>query len=209
MNGYKILLPQQEDSIELINLNTNYFAKAEQTNKSLNIPDEMYRYYAEYITRKALALKQILIAKQNNEIIGFLIWEDYLKPLVEGIMANPEVYKLIEPELAYVELLEKELNKNYQFIENECAKLMQAGVLPEFHNQGIATALAEKAIANIKKKGYKYIIADCTAANSWQVLFKLGFDILTEINYSDFEYENVKTFAELKGKRRLVMKYLY
>ena len=208
MSEVQILLPVQNDLIELINLNTNYFAKAEQSNKALKIPDEMYRNYAEHITKKALTLEQILFAKQNNEIIGFLIWEDYCKPLVEGIKANPEVYKLIEPELAFVELLEKELNVRYQFSEKECAKLLQAGVLPEFHNKGIATALAGKAISNIKEKGYKYAIADCTADNSWKVLFKLGFEILIEISYSDFEFQGVNTYAELEGKSRLVFRQL-
>lgn len=206
MSEVQILLPVQNDLIELIYINTNYFAKAEQTNNALKIPDEMYRNYAEYITIKALALEQILIAKQNNEIIGFLIWEDYCKPLVEGIKGNPEVYKLIEPELSFVEQLEKELNNKYQFKENECSKLMQACVLPEYQNHGIATAIAEKAITKIKDKWYKYVIADCTADNSWQVLFKLGFEIITEISYSDFEYNGVRTFAELKGMRRLVIK---
>ena len=85
---------------------------------------------------------------------------------------------------------------------------MQAGVLPEFQNKGIATALAEKAITNIIDNGFKYAIADCTADNSWQVLIKFGFETLTEISYSDFVYNNIKTFAELEGKRRLVIKHL-
>ncbi|MBI5325323.1 MAG: GNAT family N-acetyltransferase [Ignavibacteriae bacterium] len=205
---YQILNPVENDLKDLINLNTFYFAKTEQTNKVLNIPDNMYLNYAEYITKKALDSDQISIAKHNGNIIGFLIWEDYCKPLVEGITGNPDVYKIIAPELEFVELLEKELNKKYQFKEYECAKLMQAGVLPEYHNQGIATSLAEEAIANINRKGYKYIIADCTADNSWQVLLKLGFKILTEIAYSDFEHNGSKTFAVLEGKRRLVIKQL-
>ena len=208
MIDYQILLPKSNDLIELINLNTNYFAKAEQTNKALKIPDEMYRNYAEYILTKALQSEQILIAKQNENIIGFLVWEDYCKPLVEGIKGNPDVYKLIEPELEFVGQLEKELNKKYKFNENDCAKLMQAGVLPEFHNIGIASALADSAIKDIVKRGFKYAIADCTADNSWQVLFKLGFEILTEISYYDFVYNGIKTFAELEGKRRLVIKHL-
>lgn len=206
--SYQISLPLKKDLIELINLNTNYFAKEEQTNKALKLPDELYRNYAEYTCAKALNLGQIIIAKHNDKIIGFLIWEDYCKPLVEGIKGNPEVYKLIEPELAFVGQLEKELNNRYKFKKKECAKLMQAGVLPEFQNKGIATALAENAITNIIDNGFKYAIADCTADNSWQVLYKLGFEILTEISYSAFEYNEVKTFAELKGKRRLVIKHL-
>ncbi|TAL68762.1 MAG: GNAT family N-acetyltransferase [Bacteroidetes bacterium] len=209
MNNFKIIKPGKDDLIELINLNTYYFAKAEQTNKALKIPDDMYRNYAEHITKKVLDQNQILVAKKNKKILGFLIWEDYCKPLVEGIKGNPEVYKLIQPEIAFVEELEKPLIEKFQFKVNDCAKLMQAGVLPEYQNKGIASELAERAINEIIKRGFKYIIADCTADNSWQLLKKFGFDILTEIAYSDFEFNGVKTFSSLIGKRRLVIKKLH
>lgn len=208
MDETKIILPADNDLNELIEINTYYFAKAEQTNKALKIPDEMYRNYAEHITTKALKQNQIIVAKQNEKILGFLIWEDYCKPLVEGIKANPDVYKLIAPEITFVELLEKKLKENYQFKVGECAKLMQAGVLPEYQNKGIASQLAIRAIEEIKERKYKYVIADCTAENSWHLLIKFGFEILTEIAYSDFVFEGVKTFSSLIGNRRLIIKEL-
>ena len=208
MNQIQIVNPVVNDLTELININTYYFAKIEQTNKALNIPDEFYRNYAEFITEKALNFNQILVAKQDDKIIGFLIWEDYCKPLVEGIKGNPEVYKLIAPEISFVELLEKKLNEIHKFKIGECAKLMQVAVLPGFQNRGIASKLASSAIDIIKECEYKFIIADCTADNSWQLLIKFGFEILTEIPYSDFDYDGKNVFSEIKGKRRLVIKHL-
>ena len=122
---------------------------------------------------------------------------------------NPVVYKLIAPELKFVELLEKKLNDKYDFNENECARLLQVAVIPEYQNSGIAKMLAEKAINDITSSEYKYIIADCTAENSYQILLNFSFETISEILYKDFEYEGIRTFGELIGKRRLVIKRLF
>jgi ribosomal protein S18 acetylase RimI-like enzyme len=166
----------------------------------------MYRIYAEHITKKAYSKKQILIAKEIIYFTGYLIWEDFHNPLVEGMTPNPEVYKMIAPEITYVEMLEENLHKVIDTDKNRIARLTQVAVIPVYENRGIATMLADKAISQIIERNYQYIIADCTADNSWHILEKLGFKIISEIAYKDFNYEGENPFSDLQGTRRLVLK---
>jgi ribosomal protein S18 acetylase RimI-like enzyme len=205
-NILTISAPDIQDIDKLISMNCEYFAKSEQTNIALNIPEKHYRNYAGFITHKSFESGKILVAKTDGKIVGYLIWEDYSIPLVTGIKGSLEVYNLIKPEIAFVEEMENNLSDYPEFNVTDCAKLMQVAVLPEYQKEGIATKLASYAINEIIDSGYKIIIADCTAENSWHILVKLGFDSISEISYSDFEFERKRPFAELEGKRRLVIK---
>jgi GNAT superfamily N-acetyltransferase len=208
MNTILISQPEPELLNDIISINIEYFSHAEQTNNALNVPKEIYRNYAEHITMKASGEGQLLVARKNDSVVGYLIWEKVSEPLVTGMKTNKEVYKLIAPELAFVELLEAEFKKKYNIPDKECARLMQAAVLPEEQNKGIATSLVRRAIEDIRNKNYNYIIADCTADNSWRILLKFDFKIVCELTYSDFEYAGSNPFKKLKGKRRLVIKEL-
>jgi ribosomal protein S18 acetylase RimI-like enzyme len=201
---FSIRIALIQDLEQIVEIISGYYSKSEQTSVALNIPSDLYRSYAEHIGLKAIQLIQALIAEYEGKVIGYIIWEDYCIPFYVGMKPNPDIFKIIEPEIEFVEQLESKLD--IEFKEYDCAKLSQAAVLPDYQNKGIATALIKEAINQICLKDYKYILADCTAENSWHILSKLGFEIVNEIAYSDFIFNERKPFGELSGKRRLVIK---
>ncbi len=208
MKDIQIIMPDKNDIDELVAINTEFFAVEEQTNRALGIPSALYRNYARHISDKAYELGQALLAKKEGRIAGFLIWEDFCDPLVSGLPPDPKIYEMIEPELAFVELLEQPIREKYDFKQNDCARLMQVAVLPGYQHKGIATSLALRAIDDISARDYRFIIADCTSEFSYKILKKLGFTVVSRVPYTEFVFKGVKTFGKAKGKRRMVIKSL-
>ncbi|MCX6154322.1 MAG: GNAT family N-acetyltransferase [Candidatus Kapabacteria bacterium] len=205
-----ISIANSDDSKEILGIMMSVFAKTEPTSMALNIPDEHYRRYAEYIIDKGIYQQQIFIAKNDKVITGYAIWEDYEEPLVLGLPPNKDIYKMIEPELEFVNLLENELDNIIDFDKSKCMRISQAAVLPHYQGQGIAKALINFIIKEnsiiISEKNYKFVIADCTVENSFTILNKLGFDSIIEINYVDFTCNGFNPYKNLNGIRRLMLK---
>jgi len=93
----KIQTAELSDANQIIELISGYYSKSEQTSIALNIPSDSFKIYAEHVTSKAIILNQIEIAKLEDKIIGYLIWEDYCVYLHEGMKPNPDIFKIIQP----------------------------------------------------------------------------------------------------------------
>lgn len=201
---------KENDVHDIIELMCDFFYYAEPTTRILNIPMNNYRYYAEHITNKAFQEDSCIVAKDilKNNIAGYVIFEDKVKPLIIGLKGDEKIYDIIAPEIAINEELEKEFWEKYDFKHGECINLLQGAVRPEYQRTGIATLLVREAIQNAISRGFKYAVSTCTSISSTNLLINFGFKIIKAINYDSFEFKGRKPYSGIPGAENLMLREL-
>ncbi|OSQ36018.1 GNAT family N-acetyltransferase [Thalassospira mesophila] len=72
-----------------------------------------------------------------------------------------------------------------------------ACVSPDYQRRGILKTLIRRSQAQARQNGYLRITTITTSPASQRPIMQLGYEIIGQINYCDFEYQGKRPFSEL------------
>lgn len=84
----------------------------------------------------------------------------------------------------------------------------QAGVRPDFRQQGVLAAMMERLVLRARERRYRHIVAECTNPVSHAASRNLGFRKAGFLPYDSFLIEGIPFFAGLEGGLSLVVRDL-
>ena len=76
---------------------------------------------------------------------------------------------------------------------------------PEARGLGLATDLVQRSVQLAACLGYKGCKTEATGAYSRRAFLKCGFELVAEVKYEQFEVEEKKVFAGIKGHEGVVL----
>ncbi|XP_052817468.1 arylalkylamine N-acetyltransferase 1-like isoform X2 [Mya arenaria] len=135
----------------------------------------------------------MVVNPEDNDIIGFRINEYSLRK--ENM---PDLNKLDDESLkikdAFLLYAIGKANIYDHYSTDEAVHFLGLGVTRKYRKQGFGTLLMESGIKLAKNLGISpcYITGECSSNFSKRIYERLGFDVLSETAYEDFEIEGKK-----------------
>ncbi|XP_077981919.1 uncharacterized protein LOC144436926 [Glandiceps talaboti] len=186
------------------------FLEGERLNLALKMPYETQLEKNQMLCQLALAdeVSCVAIDSKSGNVVGAAIGvvvtgEDHLKDAKSRdiAVANPDscpFARRIQPFLRelnkfyyrHPKLCDSNLDKNCKILKN-----FKIGVLPAYYGRGIGKKLAITQNDFAKQKGCEFVFLTSTSPGSEKLYLKLGYEVIGEVCYADFEVEGEKPFA--------------
>ena len=152
------------------------------------------RGYYPMIVEQGLSLVARDIA--SGEVIGIRVSEDH-------VLENPPEIENLSPKFlpifTLLGQLEERFYKERQIRRGEYVHMFMVAVKPGFTCRGIAPTMNRLFINHVIELGYTHAVTEPTGAISQHILRdKLGFKVLDQVDYEDFEFEGERVFAGIE-----------
>ena len=177
------------------------------TNLYLNTPTDITE---ELMTEglnwyKARELTVVCIEKSTQTVCGgFLCCQshpDYPHTVSEKVL------KYLDYLFRNLDALDSELKRLSVDLYQGCYQFC-IGVKKEFAGNKIGENLTLCSIELAKRHGLLFVHAELTSPISQHFYQKLGYTVLKQITYADFEADGQKVFERLPGCSQLAIKYI-
>lgn len=176
------------------------FTQSEPMSRHLGITADEFKifaqaYYSELIDEE---LSLVAIDEDSDQVIGVRMSEDYCKQEDEIFIENlsPKFYPLF----ALLETLGEPFQKTHALVPGKFVHLFMVAVDGNYTRRGIAPTMYKAFLRMVINRGYTEAVTEPTGVISQHILRnKFGFEELNRINYTDFDYEGTRPFADLQG----------
>jgi len=204
-------------SIEIILLNKKY---AEQTVEILTrtfmdepmqqVLDTTYediREFMEHVVRHSIStgLPVIAIDTVTDKVIGVNINKDLTAELIEE---EDSFSERLLPIFELLDELDADYHKDNQVGKNEILHSVMLGIDVQYRDKDISMLFFEACAAVGIKEGYKTMMAEVTGDISHYLLTeKMGFKTYSSLKYTDFIYDNIHPFKDIKNAEYCYLVY--
>ena len=202
---YEIM--QSGDSEEVAELIGDIFMKYEPMTICNKVDPKKMILLLKYLTAYSAEVGLIAIARdhETGKIVGAITNKDYQLAPTPNLPEKYHSYiEMFKADIAMCHELERVLDYR-EYKVGELFQPFHLCVLPDYTRQGIAKELVAQSLKIAKSKGYKSAMAECSVVPSRRAFESNGYQLINSINYEDFSYNNIKTYATIPGA--LVMVY--
>lgn len=195
---YQYVVPEEKHIKSIAELFTESFCRSEPMTAYLNMNPKTYMEFATQVTKDAVADGFSVIALDKNKVIACALVEDFA--------AMHEIDINFDPSFKYIIALLEQLGKKYftdkQFEKNYIGHLFITAVDKQYRQQGLSTQINFQAMNQMARCNFQFVYCELTnIINQYGILnhLKNHHQFIGACTYQDFEYENIKPFANLAG----------
>lgn len=207
--NYEVKQATAEQLEEILDIQTEAFLKREPMTMSLGISEESYRKSMKWMFEHGIRLGLLFVAVEEvtHKVIGLVAtypsnFLDIVEVPQELVKGDEEAY---DASGRLLELMDRKLENVSGFQTGEYLHIYYAATHKDYGKCGIATNLMEVVLAHAKEQGYTHIYGETTNPKSLRVMLNNDVEILDRMEYGKC---GIKTFADMEGELRLVVKEL-